>query len=113
MFPRRKILPPLHDGAARPMSHRVCRLLHFLNIMRNILLMLSLVAAAAWAADPLLGPGNVGEKDAKGHVKGAEGGKTNRTFKPQLERRADRPAEAVDKERRDKGQDARRQDKDA
>src|SRR5215213_9766602 len=78
MFPRRNILPPLHDAPARPMSHRVCRLLHFPNMMRNILRMLcvafSLLAAAAWAADPLVGPGKVGEKDAKGHVKGADTG---------------------------------------
>src|SRR5215210_5355633 len=106
MFPRRKILPPLHDAAARPMSHRVCRLLHLFDMMRNILRMLcvafSMLAAAAWGADPLLGPGNVGEKDAKGHVKGAEGGKTNRTFKPQLERRVDTPEEAVEKAKKEK-----------
>lgn len=76
--------------------------------------MLSLVAAAAWAADPLLGPGKVGEKDAKGHVKGADSGAgPHKHFNQQIERRADRSDEAVDKERKDKGQDARRQDKDA
>ena len=91
MFPRGKILPPLHDAAARPKSHWVCRLLHFPNMMRNILLILSLVAAAAWAADPLVGPGKVGEKDAKGHVKGADtGAGPHKHFKQQFERRGDK-----------------------
>ena len=78
-------------------------MLHFPNMMRNILLILSLVAAAAWAADPLVGPGKVGEKDAKGHVKGADtGAGPHKHFKQQFERRADRPEEAVEKDKKEK-----------
>jgi hypothetical protein len=44
--------------------------------MRNTFLILSLlVLGVAWAAhDPLVGPGVVGEKDEKGHVRGADTG---------------------------------------
>ena len=88
-------------------------MLHFPNMMRNILLILSLVAAAAWAADPLVGPGKVGEKDAKGHVKGADtGAGPHKHFKQQFERRADRPEEAVEKDKKEKEEKAKKEQQD-
>jgi hypothetical protein len=83
--------------------------------MRNILAILVLSAlGSAWAADqqgPLVGPGVVGEKDEKGGVKGADAGAGPhlRYNHMQLERRVDRPEEAVEKENREKGVNARSQ----
>ena len=82
--------------------------------MRNILAILSLcVLGTAWAASPgpLLGPGNVGEKDEKGHVKGADtgAGPHKRFNQMQLERRVDRTDEAVEKDNKEKGVNARSQ----
>ena len=82
--------------------------------MRNILAILLLSAlGAVWAADqgPLLGPGNVGEKDEKGGVKGADAGAgPHRNFNQmQLERRVDRPEEAIAKEKKQKEEKARRE----
>jgi hypothetical protein len=59
--------------------------------MRNTLLVLFLLAlGAAWAADPLVGPGKIGEKDDKGHVKGVDtGAGPHRKFNMQLERQVD------------------------
>jgi hypothetical protein len=81
--------------------------------MRNILAILMLSAGAAWAAGqgPLVGPGVVGEKDEKGGVKGADAGagphlKFNQM---QLERRVDRPEEAIAKEKKEKEEKARRE----
>ena len=64
--------------------------------MRNTLLILFLLAfGAAWAADPLVGPGKVGEKDEKGHVKGVDSGAgPHKHFnQQQFERRTDEPAQ--------------------
>ena len=82
--------------------------------MRNILLTLMLSSlGTAWAAGqgPLVGPGVVGEKDEKGHVRGADtgAGPHLRFNQMQLERRVDRPEEAVEKENREKGVNARSQ----
>ena len=62
--------------------------------MRNILAILSVsLLGTAWAASqgPLLGPGNVGEKDEKGGVKGADAGAGphKRFNQMQLERRVE------------------------
>jgi hypothetical protein len=86
--------------------------------MRNILAILSVfLLGTAWAAShgPLLGPGNVGEKDEKGGVKGADAGAGPhlRFNQMQLERRADRPEEALEKENREKGVKARSQGREA
>ena len=81
--------------------------------MRNILAILLLSAlGAAWAADqgPLVGPGVVGEKDEKGGVKGADAGAgPHKRFNMQLERRADRPEEAIEKEKKEKEAKAKRE----
>ena len=82
--------------------------------MRNILAILLLSAlGAAWAADqgPLVGPGVVGEKDEKGHVKGADtgAGPHLRFNQMQLERRTDRPEEAMAREKKQKEEKARRE----
>jgi len=81
--------------------------------MRNILVILMVsFLGSAWAAGPgpLLGPGNVGEKDEKGGVKGADAGAgPHRHFNMQLERRADRPEEAFAKEKKAKEEKARRE----
>ena len=86
--------------------------------MRNILAILMLSSlGAAWAAGqgPLVGPGVVGEKDEKGGVKGADAGAGPhlRFNQMQLERRVDRPEEAVEKENREKGVNARSQGREA
>jgi len=95
-----------HDGYADCSS--------FDNAMRNILVILSVfILGAAWAADqgPLVGPGVVGEKDEKGHVKGADtGAGPHRNFNQmQLERRVDRPEQAIAKEKKEKEEKARRE----
>ena len=79
--------------------------------MRNILLILSFAAlGSAWAVDPLVGPGKVGEKDEKGHVKGADtGAGPHRHFNQQFERRVDRPEEAIAKEKKAKEAKARQE----
>jgi hypothetical protein len=82
--------------------------------MRNILAILLLSAlGAAWAADqgPLVGPGVVGEKDEKGGVKGADAGAGPhlRFNQMQLERRVDRPEEAIEKEKKEKEAKAKRE----
>ena len=79
--------------------------------MRNILLTISFAAlGAAWAADPLVGPGKVGEKDEKGHVKGVDAGAgPHRHFNQQFERRVDRPEEAIEKEKKEKAEKARKE----
>jgi hypothetical protein len=78
--------------------------------MRNILLTLCLVAVTAWAADPLVGPGKVGEKDAKGHVKGANAGAgPHKHFKQQFERRVDTPEEAAEQEKKEKDEKAKKE----
>jgi hypothetical protein len=80
------------------------------NILRMSFVAFSLLAAAAWAADPLVGPGKVGEKDAKGHVKGADtGAGPHKHFNQQLERRADRPEEAVEKDKKEKEEKAKKE----
>jgi hypothetical protein len=81
--------------------------------MRNILVILPVFfLGAAWAASqgPLVGPGVVGEKDEKGHVKGADtGAGPHRSFNQmQLERRVDRPEEAIAREKKEKEEKARR-----
>jgi len=81
--------------------------------MRNILVIFSVFfLGAAWAAGqgPLVGPGVVGEKDEKGHVKGADtgAGPHLRFNQMQLERRVDRPAQEnkEDKETKEKAEKA-------
>jgi hypothetical protein len=71
--------------------------------MRNIFLAVAAVAfaSAAWAADPLVGPGKVGEKDDQGQVKGANAGAgPHEHFQPQLERRVDPPQEQIAAEKK-------------
>ena len=64
--------------------------------MRNFAFILALACTAAWAADPLVGPGKVGEKDEQGHVKGADAGAgPHEHFQQQLERRVDPPQEQI------------------
>jgi hypothetical protein len=79
--------------------------------MRNTLLIISLLAlGTAWAADPLVGPGKVGEKDEKGHVKGVDtGAGPHRHSTQQLERRVDSPDEAIRKEQKEKAEKARKE----
>ena len=79
--------------------------------MRNIFLIVSIFAlGAAWAADPLVGPGKVGEKDEKGHVKGVDSGAgTHRHFNQQFERRADTPEQAIEKEKKENAEKARQE----
>jgi hypothetical protein len=79
--------------------------------MRNSLLILCLLfLGAAWAADPLVGPGKVGEKDEKGHVKGVDAGAgPHLHFNQQFERRVDQPEEAIRKEQKEKEEKARRE----
>jgi Mg-chelatase subunit ChlI len=85
-------------------------------MMRNILILLSLLfsvgASTAWAADPLVGPGKVGEKDAKGHVKGVDAGAgPHRHFNQQFERRVDTPEEAAEKEKKEKEEKAKKEER--
>jgi len=93
------------------MSHRVRRLLQFFDTMRNIFLIVSIFAlGTAWAVDPLVGPGKVGEKDEKGRVKGVDtGAGQHRHFNQQFERRVDRPEEAIEKEKKEKEAKAKRE----
>jgi hypothetical protein len=82
--------------------------------MRNTFLVVFtlLFCTSAWAVDPLVGPGKVAaEKDEKGQVKGANAGAgPHRSFHMQLERRADRPEEAIEKQRKEKAEKARREE---
>ena len=85
--------------------------------MRNTLLILSLLAfGATWATgpafavDPLVGPGKVGEKDEKGHVRGADtGAGPHLHFRQQPAPRADSPDEALAKEQKEKDEKARQE----
>jgi hypothetical protein len=83
--------------------------------MRNTFLVVftMIFFGSAWAIDPLVGPGKVAaEKDEKGHVKGADAGEgPHRHFNMQLERRVDRPEEAIAKEQKEKAEKARRETK--
>ena len=91
-------------------------MLQFRKAMRNTLLILFLLACgAAWAADPLVGPGKVGEKDEKGHVKGADtGAGPHKHFnQQQFERRVDRPEEAIEKEKKEKEAKAKKEEKES
>jgi hypothetical protein len=76
-----------------------------------LLLLSILILGAAWAADPLVGPGKVGEKDEKGHVKGVDSGAgPHRHSTQQFERRADRPEEAIEKDKKEKEAKARKEE---
>jgi hypothetical protein len=85
--------------------------------MRNLLALLAALAVGLGSAlaqqgtGPLLGPGNVGEKDEKGRVKGAGAGEgPHLDFNHmQLERRVDRPEGEAEKDHKDKGENARSQ----
>src|SRR5687768_5684826 len=78
----------------------------FRNTMRNLLALLAALAVGLGSAlaqqgtGPLLGPGNVGEKDEKGRVKGAGAGEgPHLDFNHmQLERRVDRPEGEAEKD---------------
>jgi hypothetical protein len=77
-------------------------------------LLSSSLLSTAWAVDPLVGPGKVGEKDEKGGVKGATAGAgPHLHFKneQQLQRRVDRPEEAIEKEQKEKAAKARQEEK--
>ena len=85
--------------------------------MRNTSLILFLLAfGAAWATDPafavdpLVGPGKVGEKDDKGHVRGADtGAGPHLHFRQQPAPRVDTPEEAIAKEQQEKEAKARQE----
>jgi|KBSMisStaDraftv2_1062788.scaffolds.fasta_scaffold17832_4 hypothetical protein len=83
--------------------------------LRNTLpLLLALALGSAWAIDPLVGPGKVGEKDPKGGVKGADAGAgPHLGFTEQYERRVDRPEQAVEKEQKEKAGKAKKDEKTA
>ena len=80
-------------------------------IPRNTLpWLLALAVASAWAVDPLVGPGKVGEKDEKGHVKGANAGAgPHRSFNEQYQGRVDRPEEAAAKDQKEKSEKAKKE----
>ena len=82
-------------------------------VLRNTLaLVLALALGSAWAVDPLVGPGKVGEKDEKGHVKGANAGAgPHRSFNEQYEGRVDRPEETVAKEKKEQAGKTRKDEK--
>lgn len=79
-------------------------------ILAALVLGLGAAQAQQQPSGPLLGPGNVGEKDEKGRVKGAGAGEgPHREFNQQFERRVDRPEEAIEKEQKAKQEKARQE----
>jgi hypothetical protein len=83
--------------------------------MRNIFLISSLfLLGSAWAADPLVGPGKVGEKDEKGHVRGADSGAgPHRSFPGYAAPRVDTPVEAEIRAKKEKEAKAKKEAKEA
>ena len=76
--------------------------------LRNTLpLLLALAVGSAWAIDPLVGPGKVGEKDPDA------GAGPHLGFTEQYERRVDRPEQAVEKEQKEKAGKAKKDEKTA
>lgn len=85
-----------------------------MNLRNTVLLCSILACGTAWAVDPLVGPGKVGEKDQKGHVKGANAGAgPHRSFTEQYERRGGSPEEEVAKDKKQKREKAQKEAKDA